>query len=127
MGLILDTNALSATAEGEPKVTAIVADARQIEIPVIVLGQYRFGIIGSKKHLVYERWLSAFESDCWVLPVDQETAGVYALIREELKIKGRQIPSNDVWIAALAKQHKLPILSRDRHFDFVSGLNRVNW
>jgi len=127
MGLILDTNALSATADGEPNVTSITTDARGIELPVIVLGEYRFGIIGSKKHSLYERWLLSFERDCWVLTVDKDTAEMYAVIRGELKMKGRPIPSNDVWIGALAKQYNVPILSRDRHFDAVSGLKRLSW
>ena len=37
-----------------------------------------------------------------------------------LKQSGRPLPSNDLWIAALARQHRLPLLSRDGHFDFVS-------
>lgn len=37
------------------------------------------------------------------------------------------IPGNDFWIAALMRQHALPLLSQDRHFDFVSGIRRVGW
>jgi len=56
-----------------------------------------------------------------------ETAAEYAAIRSELKQVGRPIPANDVWIAALCRQHKLPVLSKDRHFDRVKGLRRVQW
>ena len=35
------------------------------------------------------------------------------------------IPSNDAWIAALARQHSLPVLSDDAHFDVVSGVERL--
>jgi predicted nucleic acid-binding protein len=62
-----------------------------------------------------------------VLNVDEETAGHYAEVREELKSKGHPIPANDLWIAALARQHRLPVLSRDEHFDFVPGLKRIDW
>jgi predicted nucleic acid-binding protein len=51
----------------------------------------------------------------------------YAEVRDELKRSGRPIPGNDLWIAALARQHALPLLSRARHFDFVPGLKRVAW
>jgi predicted nucleic acid-binding protein len=44
-----------------------------------------------------------------------------------LKQSGRPLPSNDLWIAALARQHRLPLLSRDGHFDFVSALQRIGW
>ncbi len=84
--MILDTNALSAIAEGEP--AAVQQFARD---------------------------------------VTEETSARYAEIRLELKRAGTPIPANDAWIAALARQHTLPILSRDDHFDFVSGVNRLGW
>jgi predicted nucleic acid-binding protein len=64
---------------------------------------------------------------CRVLVVDKGTAEEYVEVRDQLKRKGRPIPGNDLWIAALARQHTLPLLSRDRHFDFVSGLERIGW
>jgi tRNA(fMet)-specific endonuclease VapC len=64
-------------------------------------------------------------ASCRVLAVDKDTAEQYAEVRDELKRKGRPIPGNDVWIAALARQHALPLLSRDRHFDFVPRLKRI--
>ena len=55
------------------------------------------------------------------------TAEQYAEIRYELKRRGRPIPGNDLWIAALGRQHHLPLLSRDEHFDFVPKLKRIRW
>ena len=51
----------------------------------------------------------------------------YRDVRTELKRAGTPIPSNDVWIAALSRQHRLPLLSRDRHFDAVPGIRRLAW
>jgi predicted nucleic acid-binding protein len=62
-----------------------------------------------------------------VLAVDHVTAARYATIRQALRERGRPIPSNDAWIAALALQHGLPLLSRDTHFDVVPGVHRVGW
>ncbi|MDR3702337.1 MAG: PIN domain-containing protein [Candidatus Sulfopaludibacter sp.] len=62
-----------------------------------------------------------------MLSVDETTANEYAEVRYELKRRGRTIPGNDIWIAALARQHALPLLSRDRHFDFVAGVKRIGW
>ena len=56
-----------------------------------------------------------------------ETARHYAAIRLELKAAGNPIPSNDVWIAALSRQHSMPVMSRDTHFDFVGGPRRRTW
>jgi tRNA(fMet)-specific endonuclease VapC len=55
------------------------------------------------------------------------TAMHYAEIILELKRKGKLIPTNDLWIAALCRQHSLSLLSRDRHFDLVAGTKRISW
>lgn len=127
MGLILDTNALSAIAEGEPKAVKEFTRADEVAIPVIVLGEYRFGISHSRYKQEYERWLSKMVAACRVFEVNEDTTLTYAALRSELKKAGTPIPSNDVWIAALCRQHGVPILSRDRHFDRVSGIERVAW
>lgn len=125
--MILDTNALSAAADGDRGVLEVVAEAEQIAVPVIVLGEYRLGIAQSRRGKEYERWLRAWVAAVSVLDVDQETTFQYAKIGLELKNIGKPIPSNDLWIAALCRQHSLPLLSRDRHFDFVFGVKRLGW
>ncbi len=125
--MILDTNALAAVADGEPEAVNALSRAPRPAIPVIVLGEYRFGIAQSQHRTEYERWLSEVLLPSRVLDVNEETTLRYAEIRLELKRAGTPIPSNDVWIAALCRQHALPILSRDRHFDLVDGLQRVAW
>jgi predicted nucleic acid-binding protein len=127
MGLILDTNALTAIAEGEPGAVRRIARVGQVAIPVIVLGEYRFGITYSRHKPEYERWLAELVSISIVLEVNEETAIWYAELRSRLKDAGTPIPSNDTWIAALCRQHGLPVLSRDRHFDLIKGLDRIAW
>jgi len=61
------------------------------------------------------------------LLVDAQTADIYARMRLGLEMKGKRIPMNDLWIAAIARQHKLPILSRDAHFDIITDLERHTW
>jgi tRNA(fMet)-specific endonuclease VapC len=125
--VILDTNALSALADGDGALEPILRQASEIAIPVIVLGEYQFGIRCSRNRKAYERWLAETIAACRVLVVDDSTAGWYAEVRGELTNNGRPIPSNDLWIAALTRQHRLPLLSRDGHFDFVAGLKRIGW
>jgi tRNA(fMet)-specific endonuclease VapC len=127
VGLILDTNALSAIAEGERKAVKEFVRADEVAIPVIVLGEYRFGVSHSRHKHEYERWLAELVVVCRVFEVDERTTVSYAALRSELKKAGTPIPSNDVWIAALCRQHAVPILSRDRHFDLASGIRRVAW
>ena len=125
--MIVDTNALSAVADGQPAAVRIFSQAATIELPVIVLGEYRFGIVHSRHRSEYERWLRELTAATSVLCVDEETAVLYADIRAELKRTGQPIPSNDLWIAALARQHQLPLMSLDGHFDAVHDLDRIEW
>ena len=125
--MILDTNALSAVADDEPAAVKLFGQASSIELPAIVLGEYRFGIALSSRRKEYEKWVEQLIAATRVLPVDQETAGHYAQVRSELKKAGNPIPSNDLWIAALCRQHRLPLMSQDTHFDAVQGLKRIRW
>jgi tRNA(fMet)-specific endonuclease VapC len=125
--LILDTNALSAVADGDPGAVARYSEADGIAIPVIVLGEYRFGISQSRSRVHYERWLEELVATCVTLNITGATTVHYANIRIELKRAGTPIPSNDLWIAALCRERQFPLLSRDRHFDDVDGLQRFSW
>ena len=125
--MILDTNALSAIAEGQPVAVKQVTRASKVAIPVIVLGEFRFGIAHSRHRQEYERWLEEVTSVCRVLDVIEETTLWYARICSQLKEASTPIPSNDAWIAALCRQHSLPLLSQDRHFDRVTGIERLAW
>ena len=125
--MILDTNGLSAIADGDPALEPILRNAAEIAVPVIVLGEYRYGIQQSRDRRRYEQWLTESIRDYRVLDVDEETAISYASLRSELKRAGTPIPSNDVWIAALCRQYSFPVLSRDRHFDLVRGIERIDW
>ena len=125
--MILDTNALSALADGASGLEAVLRKAARIAVPVIVLGEYRYGISGSRDKKHYERWLDQYVARFVILDVDERTAVSYAGVRVSLKKAGMPIPANDMWIAALCRQHALPVLSRDRHFDAVSGIQRIDW
>ena len=125
--MILDTNVLSGYADGLPAAVSAVDAASSVAVPVITLGEYRFGIAFSRRRHDYEEWLAGFLDVCLVLEITEATTHWYASLRAELRRAGTPIPSNDLWIAALSRQHALPVLSRDVHFDRVSGLRRVRW
>ena len=125
--MILDTNALSAWAEGLPAVEAPMQAARRLAAPSIVLGECLFGIRQSRYLSRYETWLRRNLPLAEIAGVTEDTAAIYADIRLELERAGNPIPSNDVWIAAIARQHSLPVLSTDVHFDAVTGLGRIDF
>ena len=127
MEVILDTNALSALLDGEPSIRGVLEQAGMIYLSPIVLGEYRFGILASRHRSQYEQELARMEMEVPALPLDEVTASHYAEIRQELKSAGSPIPWHDLWIAAQSRQHLLPILSRDAHFDQVEGITRIGW
>lgn len=125
--MILDTNALSAIADDDRAIAAVLVRAEVLAVPVIVLGEYRYGILQSRNRAEYESWLERLLNDCMILEVSEPTTHYYAEITLELKRAGKPIPTNDLWISALCRQHSLPLLSRDRHFDLVPGNRRIEW
>ena len=125
--LILDTNALSAAAEEHPGIVATLAGARQLALPVVVIGEYRYGIAQSRHRAKYRQWLDGLIADCTVLDITEQTTHHYAEVALELRQSGKPIPANDLWIAALCRKHALPLLSHDHHFDVVAGIQRLDW
>ena len=125
--MILDTNALSAFVDGDRAVGDILRTQFRAVIPVIVLGEFLYGITGSRHRTHYARWLNQNLPRFETLNVTADTATAYATIRAALKRAGTPIPANDLWIAALAVEQELPVLSRNTHFDAVTSLQRVTW
>ena len=125
--MILDTNALSAWAEGRAAVESPLRVAQRLVVPSVVLGEYYFGIRQSRHRTRYEDWLARYLPLTEIAMVTSATAHAYADIRMELKRRGTPIPQNDAWIAALARQHGLAIMSNDGHFDVVEGIGRIGF
>ena len=125
--MILDTNALSALADKDPALLERLSSARVLAVTYVTVGEYLFGILASKKRRELQSWLEAFLERAKILHCDHATLLHYAQIRDELKKVGKPIPANDCWIAALVRQHRMGILSKDRHFDHVAGIKRIEW
>lgn len=127
MALILDTNAVSAFVDGDERLLRAIEGEFELAIPTIVLGEYLYGIYQSRQRATYQAWVTANLPFFDVLPVVRETAERYSEIRHELKTAGTPIPTNDLWIAALARQHRLQLVTRDAHFHAVRALRTVAW
>ena len=122
--MILDTNALSAWAEGLAAVEVPLRSADRLVVPSVVLGEFWFGIRQSRYRIRYQAWLRSYLPLTEIATVTSATADVYADIRLELKRVGKPIPSNDAWVA---RQHALAVLSNDAHFDLVDGVRRITF
>ncbi len=125
--MILDTNALSAWIDGDRLLAPVLRSAKTLKLNAISLGEYRFGILQSRHRTEFENRLALIQQDVEALSIDSVTASLYGLMRQELKAQGRPIPYHDIWIAALGRQHQLPVLSRDEHFEGIAGIERMTW
>lgn len=125
--MILDTNAISALQSGDGQIFSLVSAEPVLVLNIISLGEYRYGIDGSRHRQKLQGWLDALVQRSEVLAPNLETLSFYSTIRHALRDAGTPIPANDIWIAALGLQHRMPVLSRDAHFDAVAGVKRIGW
>jgi len=123
--MILDTNALSAWADKKLSNHNILWEAENLVIPAIVLGEFLFGILQSREREEYEDFLNKISPIVTYVDITPKTARIYSKIRQELKKIGKPIPANDTWIAAITRQLDLPVLTNDRHFDFVTDIHVI--
>lgn len=128
-GLLTDTNIAIAAFEEESHVLEKlrVIPSEQIFVPVIVLGELHYGALKSARSEENLGRLATFAESSNVLPCDATTARVYGSARDALRRRGRPIPDNDIWIAAIALQHNLVLVSRDSHFEHVESLRLEHW
>jgi len=71
--------------------------------------------------------LEEFLQICAVLQPSELTAQHYGHIKADLERTGSRIPENDLWIAAIAREHQLPLVTRDHHFSLVTELTVLAW
>ena len=63
-----------------------------------------------------------------LLPTDEETALVYGRMTRELRKAGRLLGTNDLWIAAAAVRHALPLVTANvAEFARVQGLEVLGY
>lgn len=121
MKLALDTNAYREAADGKPRVVELLRRADEIHVPFVVLGELRAGFAAGSVGKKNEARLTEFLGSprVRVLLADEQTTQAYAALFAQLRRQGTPIPTNDLWIAALATQHGLPLLTSDRHFSHL--------
>lgn len=125
--LAVDTNAAVAYLQGNPRAIEVFESAGALFLPTVCLGELYFGALHSARVAQNLARLQPFVELCAVVSVTRNTAMCYAEIRQALDRKGRPIPEADLWIAAICREHTLPLLSDDSHFDAVDGLVRHRW
>ena len=122
--LLIDTNIYTHALKGDPEVVSVLQRASKIAISSISLGELLSGFKGGnqerKNRAELEEFLDAPRVS--LCGVTENTAEFYADILNRLKEAGNPIPTNDIWIAAVAFEHGFRLYSKDRHFQYVQGL-----
>jgi tRNA(fMet)-specific endonuclease VapC len=124
---LIDTNIVIALFADDAAVLQHLRDTIEVFTPAIVLGELYYGAYKSFRVQENISRIDDFASRNAVLRCDAATAQWYGRIKDGLRKKGRPIPENDIWIAAIALQHDLILVSRDDHFQDIVGLKIEMW
>jgi tRNA(fMet)-specific endonuclease VapC len=124
---LLDTNIVIALWANDATVTQQLADADEVFVPIIVLGELYYGARKSAWSATNIARIDDFAARSSILVCDLTTAQQYGESKNALRAKGRPIPENDLWIAAVALQYSLTLATRDDHFRQIDGLITVKW
>ncbi len=124
---ILDTNIVIPLFTGDKNILAKLAQVNEVFISSIVLGELYYGALKSARIIENLKKIDDFAIGCTVLACDAETAEEYGRIKAELSQKGKMIPENDIWIAAVTRQYDLTIVTKDEHFAYIENLKISNW
>ena len=125
--VLLDSSVVISHLRGIEAVTLKMEQFETLFLPIVALGELLCGIRKSARTQEnlsgLQRWLRTVT----LLSLTEATADRYATIKNELAQAGTPIPENDVWIAAHAMEHGLPLAARDGHFTQIKGLVILDW
>lgn len=124
---LIDTNIVSAYLKGDVSVERKMNQPASVFIPVIVIGELSFGAALSDNNTKYLADINKLKAVYRIILADIDTCTYYGSIKASLRKKGKPIPENDIWIAAIAMQHNLTVATRDKHFAEVDGLSIEEW
>jgi len=124
---LLDTNIIIALFAGEADIQEHLKQAEEVFVPCIVLGELYFGARKSGRVRENLARIDELALSVPVLGCDRDTAREYGAVKDMLRVKWRPIPENDIWIAAIARQYGLILVTRATHFDEIDGLKAEIW
>ena len=124
---LLDTNIIIRLFTGDSAIQKKMLNGDNLFLPSPAIGELYYGAQKSGKVAENLHRTNTFVENHILLSCDLETAQWYGIIKNQLRRKGRPIPNNDIWIAAIAMQHDLILVTRDAHFDEVESLQTERW
>ncbi len=124
---LLDTDIVIALFSGDKAVEAKVETTYNVALAPPIIGELFFGAQKSEQVTENLYRINMFIEKHLLFSCDFVTAQWYGIIKNQLRRKGTPIPDNDIWIAAIAMQHGLILVTRDSHFDVVESLETERW
>jgi tRNA(fMet)-specific endonuclease VapC len=124
---LLDTNIVIALFNNDDLVRNKLIEAREVFISNITVGELYFGAYKSNRVESNIKQIDKFVASNTILNSDSTTAKYYGEVKNKLKIKGKPIPENDIWIASIAIQYDLTLVSRDKHLQEIENLSLQKW
>jgi predicted nucleic acid-binding protein len=121
---IADTSAIIGLLRRDPTVEQSVG-GKSFAIAFVTLAELSLGVLKAARPDAAWARIRDVLRDRQMLQVSPITPAIYARIYFDLERRGALIPINDIWIAALAMERRLPILARDEHFSRVTGLSVI--
>lgn len=119
---LLDTSVLIAIESGRPLRTKAMPETTAIS--VVTKAELRVGIFAAEDVETRDRRLATFElaNRIVALPLDEAVSRAWAQMRAYVRASGRKVKINDMWIAATAAAHEIPVLTQDGDFDALNGV-----
>ena len=125
---LVDTNIIVPFLNGDKVITEYFNQLSLVQVPFIVVGELYYGAHKSARSLQNIMKIKEFISaHCHVYYPSSATLEVYGEIKKSLSLKGKPIPENDIWIAAIATEYDLKLITRDKHFSNVDRLQAWAW
>lgn len=124
---LLDTNIIIALFANDIAVNNQLGNAEEIFIPSVAIGELFYGARKSGRSPANLERIEEFIARNTVIGCDVETARKSGEVKNRLRLKGRPLPENDIWIAAIAIQYNLIIVTRDAHFQEIENLQTEAW
>ena len=119
---LLDTSVLVAIENGRPLRAEALAET--VAISMVTRAELRVGIFAAEDIETRDRRLMTFElaNRIVALPVEGRVSRAWSQMRAYTQASGKEVEVNDMWIAATAAAHEIPVLTQDRDFDALSGV-----
>ena len=134
MKYLLDTNHWSYLQRNHPNVLTHIQDLSDnttIYMPVVAQAELLVGVElaldDSHKQKLRDLYEQVATEYTEIAYINSQVAEKYASIFTSLKRKGRPIETNDIWIAAIALEYDMILVTNDEHFQYIDGLKIEDW